>query len=143
MTILAHNKRAHFDYEIKDTFTAGLVLSGAEVKSVKTGNVSLAGSYVTTADSSVNLINAHIGAYKYARVDGYNPTQTRKLLMQKKEINELLGKAKGLVIVPLEIFKTKQGWIKLSLGIGKAKKKTDKRETIKKRDLDREIRRNL
>ncbi len=141
MPTLATNKRAHFDYEIKDTFVAGLVLSGAEVKSVKDGNVSLAGSYVTTASGNANLINAHIGPYKYARIDGYNPTQTRQLLLKKSEINELLGKEKGLVIVPIEIFQTKQGWIKLKLGIGKAKKKTDKRETIKKRDLEREIRR--
>lgn len=142
MPTLANNQRAYFDYEIKDTFVAGLVLTGAEVKSVKNGNVSLLGAYVTTANNSVNLINAHIGAYKYAHQTGYNPTQTRQLLLQQKEINELLGKEKGLVIVPLEIFTTPKGWLKIKLGIGKAKKQTDKRETIKKRDMDRDIRRS-
>ena len=117
MKSIAENKRATFDYDIKDTFVAGLILSGAEVKSVKGGNVSLNGSYATVSAQGVSLLNCHIGPYKYARVDGYNPTQTRKLLLKKNEISQLLGKEKGLVIVPLEIFQTKQGWIKIKLGI--------------------------
>jgi len=139
MKSLAENRRANFDYDIKDTFVAGLILSGAEVKSVKNGNVSLTGAYVTVSDKGANLINAHIGAYKYAKVDGYEPTQTRKLLLKKNEINQLLGKEKGLVIVPLSMFQTKQGWLKIKLGIGKARKKQDKREHIKKRDVKKEI----
>jgi len=140
MKSIAENKRATFDYDIKDTFVAGLILSGAEVKSVKGGNVSLNGSYATVSAQGVSLLNCHIGPYKYARVDGYNPTQTRKLLLKKNEISQLLGKEKGLVIVPLEIFQTKQGWIKIKLGIGRARKKRDKREHIKKRDVKKEIR---
>lgn len=139
MPSLAQNRRAHFDYDIKDTFVAGLILSGAEVKSVKNGNVSLAGAYVTASGSGAKLINAHIGPYKYARNEKYESTQARNLLMKKNEINQLLGKEKGLVIVPLEIFRTKQGWIKIKLGIGRARKKRDKREMIKKRETNREI----
>lgn len=139
MKILAENKRAKFDYEIKDTLVAGLILSGAETKSIKNNNVSLAGSYVTVSPIGAILINCHIGPYKYASNEKYNPTQNRKLLLNKKEINQLLGKEKGLVIIPLEIFTAQKGWIKLKIGIGKARKKQDKREYIKKRDIQKEI----
>jgi SsrA-binding protein len=119
---------------------AGLVLSGAEVKSVKAGNTSLTGSYVTVTMRGASLINCHIGPYKYAPSEGYNPTQGRQLLLKKHEISQLLGKEKGLVLVPLEILSTPKGWIKIRIGVGKARKKTDKREYIKKRDTNREIR---
>lgn len=134
MKILADNKRANFDYDIKETFIAGLILSGAETKSVKNGNVSLTGAYVAASTHGADLINCHIGPYQYAANEKYNPTRTRKLLLTKKEISQLVGKEKGLVIVPLEIFQTGKGWIKIKLGLGKARKKTDKREYIKKRD---------
>jgi SsrA-binding protein len=144
MKILASNKRAKFDYDIKQTFEAGLVLEGREVKSAKEGNVSLSGSYVTVSSSGASLLNAHIGAYKYAKNDGYEPTKSRKLLLNKKEISSLLGKEKGLVIVPIEMFQQGQrGLVKLKIGIGRARKKTDKREYIKKRDTEKEIRRAL
>lgn len=137
---LADNRRARFDYDIKQTYVAGLVLSGAEVKSIKQGNVSLTGSYVTVSSGSVNLINCHIGPYKYAAQEKYNPTQSRALLLKKSEINELLGKEKGLTIIPLEIFQGNRGLIKINIGLGKARKKTDKREYIKTRDAKKEIR---
>ncbi len=140
MKILAKNTRANFDYDIKSAFTAGIVLSGAEVKSVKNGNVSLTGSYVTVSQGAVSLINCHIGPYKYSANEGYNPTASRKLLLNKSEINQLLGKEKGLTIVPLEIFQAARGLIKIKIGLGKARKKTDKREYIKKRESSREIR---
>lgn len=143
MASFAKNSRATFDYDIKQTLTAGMVLSGAEVKSVKNGNVSLTGSYVTVSPTSVNLINCHIGPYKYAAQEGYNPTQTRKLLLNKQEMNSLLGKEKGLTIIPLEIFQGPRGLVKIKIGLGKARKKTDKREYIKKRDTEREIRRSI
>ncbi len=140
MKTLAENKRARYDYEIKDTFVAGLVLSGAEVKSVKSGNTSLTGSYVTVGINGASLINCHIGPYKYAPADGYDPTQSRKLLLKKDEVQKLLGKEKGLVLIPLEILVTPKGWVKVRIGIGKARKKTDKREYIKKRESKKEIR---
>ncbi len=136
---LANNKRARFDYDIKDTFSAGLVLSGPEVKSVKGGNVSLAGAYVSVSGSGASLINCHIGPYKYAAQPGYEPTHTRKLLLNKTEINQLLGKEKGLTIIPLEIYQGHRGLLKIRVGLGKARKKTDKREYIKKRDAEKEI----
>lgn len=140
MKSLAKNKRALFDYDIKDTFDAGLVLEGREVKSAKSGNVSLNGSYVTVNPGSVALIGAHIGAYKYAPTEDYNPTHSRQLLLTKTEIDSLLGKEKGLTIVPLEMFEGRNGLVKMRIGIGKGRKKQDKREYIKNRDSDKEIR---
>ncbi len=137
---LADNRRARFDYDIKETFVAGLVLSGPEVKSVKQGNVSMNGAYVTVSVGFVNLINCHIGPYKYASQEKYNPTQSRKLLLKKSEIDQLLGKEKGLTIIPLEIFLGNRGLLKINIGLGKARKKTDKREYIKTRDAKKEIR---
>ena len=140
MKILADNRRANFDYDIKDTFVAGLVLSGPEVKSVKGGNVSLTGSYVAINNAGASLINCHIGPYKYAREAQYDPTHSRRLLLNKHEINQLLGKEKGLVVIPLEIFQGRRGLLKIKIGLGKARKKTDKREYIKKREAEKEIR---
>ncbi len=139
MKVLAKNSRVNYDYDIKSAFSAGMVLSGAEVKSVKGGNVSLTGSYVSISPGSVNLINCHIGPYKYAPTQGYNPTQSRKLLLNKSEINQLLGKEKGLTIIPLEIFEGARGLVKIKIGLGKSRKKTDKREYLKKRDTAKEI----
>ncbi len=141
MKSLAVNKKARFDYDVKDSFDAGLVLSGAEVKSAKSGNISLAGSYVKINPDGAYLLNAHIGPYKYAKQDSYDPTKTRKLLLNKKEINELIGKEKGTAIIPLEIYIGSRGLIKVKVGIGRGRKKEDKREYIKKRDTDREIKR--
>lgn len=143
MKIFADNRRGRFDYEIKDELSAGLVLSGPEVKSVKNGNVSLTGAYVSVSASGANLINCHIGPYKYARADGYDPTQSRKLLLTREEITKLLGKEKGLTIIPLEIYQSHRGLVKIKIGLGKARKKTDKREYIKKRESNKEIRESI
>jgi SsrA-binding protein len=143
MASLAKNAKAHYEYDIKDTFDAGLILEGREVKSAKSGNVSLAGSYVTITPTSASLINAHIGPYKYAPTEDYNPTHPRKLLLKKGEINSLLGKEKGLIIVPLELYLNGRGLLKLKIGLGRARKKTDKREYLKKKDTDREIRKTV
>ncbi len=138
--IFADNKRARFDYEIKSTLMAGIVLSGAEVKSVKAGNISLTAAYVSISVSGAGLVNCHIGPYKYARHEKYNPTQTRQLLLKKEEIAQLLGKEKGLTIIPLEIFLGNRGLVKVKVGLGKARKKTDKREYLKKKDAQKEMR---
>lgn len=142
MKSIAVNKRAKFDYDIKDTFDAGLMLEGHEVKSAKTGNVSMAGSYVKVSQKSASLIGAHIGPYKYAPKENYDPTHTRKLLLNQSEINQLIGKEKGLTIVPMEMFVTNRGLIKVKLGVGRGRKKEDKREYIKTRDTKRETRNN-
>jgi SsrA-binding protein len=148
MPTLAYNKRAKFDYNISETFEAGLVLFGHEVKSIKTGHISLKGSFVTTRKTKMNkppelyLTNSHIPLYKYAStIENYNPERPRKLLLKKKEIARLIGKKQeqGLTLVPIKIY-TKRSLIKLEFGLGKGKKKVDKREAIKKRELDRRVR---
>lgn len=147
MPSLAYNKRANFDYEILDTYEAGLVLYGHEVKSVKTGHVSLKGAYVTVKGASnklpeLYLINAYIPLYgKASKVADYDPTRARKLLLLKKEIEHLIGKKneQGLTLVPIKIY-TKHSLIKLLFGVGRGRKKHDKRELIKKRETDKAIR---
>ena len=143
MKILAKNNRASFDFDFKDTFIAGLILSGAEVKSAKNGSISLAGAYVNVSPAGAVLINCHIGPYKYAPNEVYEPTRSRKLLLNKKEINSLLGKEKGLTVVPLEMFVGGKGLVKIKIGLGRARKKGDKRAYIKQRETTREIRKNL
>lgn len=140
MTSLAFNKRAKFNYDIKDTFDAGLVLSGAEVKAAKEGNTSLAGAYVKVTDSGATLVGAHIGPYKYAKQDDYNPTHDRALLLNKSELAQMIGKEKGLTVVPMEIYVAHRGLVKVKIGIGRGRKKQDKREYLKTRDSAKEIR---
>lgn len=149
MPTLAYNKRAKFDYHITDTYEAGLVLLGHEVKSVKTGHISLKGSFVTVKRSVDNkgstptfyLTNSHIPLYiKASTIKDYDPERPRKLLLNKNQIKHLLGKRReqGLTLVPIKIY-TKHSLIKLEFGIGRGKKKYDKRESIKKREVDRTI----
>ncbi len=141
MKTLAQNKRANYDYDIKETFDAGLILIGAEVKSAKNGNVQLTGSYAVVNPKGAYLLNCHIGPYKYAPSKDYDPTHTRKLLLKKNEIESLLGKEKGLVIIPLELYVSgAKSLVKLRLGLGRARKKLDKREYIKTRETEKEIR---
>jgi len=147
MPTLAFNKRANFDYEIKEKFEAGIMLLGYEVKSVRTGHIGLKGSYVTLKKTKkklpeLYLVNAHISLYKHAgKVKSYNPTRPRKLLIKKKEIKHLMGKKneQGLTLVPIKMY-TKRSLIKLEFGVGKGKKKRDKREDVKKKDIDKRIR---
>lgn len=145
MKSLARNKDAYFNYTIEKELEAGILLSGQEVKSVKSGQVSLKGAHVTISKGEAFLVNAHISLYKYAgEVPGYNSTHSRKLLLNKKEISHLIGKYKeqGMAVVPLEMY-TKRGLIKLKLGIGRGKKKWDKREVIQKREDQRQIMRKI
>jgi len=145
MTTLAFNKRANFDYEISDKYEAGLVLSGAEVKSVKMGHISLKESFVTLRGSELFLTNAHITPYKQAgEIKNYDPTQPRKLLMHKSEIKHLGGKVRvqGLTLVPIRVY-TRKRLLKLEFGLGKGKKKFDKRADISKREVERNIKREL
>jgi len=147
MKIINKNKDGLFNYEIIETWQAGLVLSGPEVKSVKTGQISLKGSFVNIdKNNELWLIGAHISPYKPAKSHqiGYLPEQKRKLLLNKKEIESILGKKsqKGLTIIPISVYTNKR-LIKLEIGLARNKNKIDKRETIKKRELDREIKRSL
>ena len=145
MKVFADNKNAYFNYEILEKFEAGIVLLGSEVKSIKTGRVSIRGSYIILKDNEPYLVGANIPPYqpKNSPAD-YNPERFRKLLLNRKEIDQLIGKTKekGLALIPLKIY-GKNAIIKLEFGIGKGKKKSDKRETIKKRETAREIERTL
>ncbi len=140
-----YNKRAHFDYEISDKYEAGLVLTGQEVKSVKTGHISIKESFVTVKGNELYLTNANIPLYQHAgKIASYEPTRPRKILLKKSEIKRLIGKVRteGLTLVPISIY-TKKRLLKLEFGIGKGKKKTDKRQTISKREDERRMQRAL
>ncbi len=133
----ANNPKAGFDYEILETIEAGLVLEGHEVKSIKTGKASIKGSYVKIVDGAPYLIGATISPYQPVNTPkDYDPQRSRKLLLSKKEISTLIGtsQAHGLTFVPLKIY-DKKGRLKLLVGIARGKKKYDKREAIKKKDL--------
>ena len=143
MPILALNKKAKFDYEILENFEAGLVLTGQEVKSAKNGQINLKGSYVAITGDEAWLLNAHIPKYKKAgSLKDYDPYRTRKLLLKKKQISYLLGKSreKGLTLVALNAH-TKYGKVKIEFGVGRGKRKFDKREDVKKRDVKIKLKR--
>ncbi len=143
MTDLADNRRARFDYEILETIEAGIELRGFEVKSVKTGHINLAGAFAVIKNNEAWLLNTTIPPYQPGNTPSdYDPTRSRRLLLRKSEIKELIGRAsqKGLTLVPLKVY-TKKSKIKVLLGLGRHKKKGDKRETIKKREAEREMER--
>ena len=147
MPTLAENKRVYFDYEVLEKYEAGLVLSGPEVKSAKGGRVDLRGSYVNIdKNRQVWLINLHIAPYPpaFGIQKNYSPNQNRKLLFKKKEIISLLVKLqqKGLTALPLKVY-TKNGFIKVEIGLVKGRKKWNKKELIKKREVDKRIKQSL
>lgn len=145
MNEISVNRRAYFDYEILETYEAGIELYGFEVKAVKTGYMNLTGSYAVIRNNEAFLLNATISPYqpKNIRIE-YNPLRSRRLLLHRPEIQELIGKSaqKGLTIVPLKVY-TKRNRVKVLIGLGRHKKQGDKREAIKKRDTEREVRRTL
>jgi SsrA-binding protein len=145
MKTLARNKRAYFDYTIEDTLEAGLELLGHEVKSAKQGHISLKGAHVSFHGDEAFLLNAHITPYAYAsQLDDYDPYRSRKLLLRASEIRSLLGKkqTQGVSIVALEVY-VKHGFVKVKIGVGRGKKKYDKRHSIKQREADRMMRRRM
>lgn len=145
MPELAYNKRAGFDFELLDRYEAGLVLTGQEVKSVKTGHVSLRGAFITRHQNELFLTNANIPFYPFAGdPKGYDPTHPRKLLLRRSEIKHLLGKmsVEGLTVVPLRVY-TKKRLVKLEFAVARGKKQFDKRQSIKKREATREAARML
>lgn len=145
MTDLAVNRRVNFDYEVLQTYEAGIELLGHEVKSIKSGRINLAGSYAVIRGNEVYLLNASIPPYQAKNTPAdYDPERSRRLLLHRSEIKELIGAAaqKGLTIVPLKVY-TKRNRVKILIGLGRHKKKQDKRETIKKRETEREISRAM
>ena len=141
METLATNKKAYFDYEILEKLETGIVLSGMEIKATKTGKASLAGSFAIIRNNQAYLLNLSIAPYQPKNINfKYVPDRTRKLLLHKKQITYLLSKKrqKNLTLIPLRMY-NKNGLIKIELGLAKGKRKFDKRETLKKKDLKRKI----
>lgn len=139
------NKSATFNYEVLDKYQAGLVLFGHEVKAIKNGQLSLKGSYITIKNAEAYLIKSSVSLYKKAGpMPSYDPERPRKLLLTRQEINKLLGKLKqkGLTLIPLRVY-NKRNLIKLEFALVSPKKKFDKKESIKKREVDRQIQRAL
>jgi SsrA-binding protein len=138
-----NNKAAYHEYFIEQTYTAGMVLTGTEVKSLRAGKASFNDAYCFFEKGELYIKSLHISEYKLGTIYNHLPTQERKLLLTKKELKKLESRSneKGFTIVPLKIFFSDNGFAKLEIGLGKGKKLHDKRDTIKQRDTEREIRR--
>jgi SsrA-binding protein len=137
---IARNKRARFDYHLLETFEAGIVLKGTEVKSLRDGKANISDAYGIVKDGEVYLLNAHIQPYESRGYANHEPTGTRKLLLHRKEIRRLIGavEREGLTLIPLELY-FKKGVAKVALALAKGKKLHDKRDTQKERDAQREM----
>ena len=138
------NKKASFDYTLLEHFEAGINLVGAEVKAVRLGHVDLTGSFVRLINGEAQLVNAKIYPYEFARIDTFDTNRSRRLLLHKKEILSIKSKMDGsnLTIVPVSLY-TSHNRIKLDMALAKAKKKADKKDSIKNRDIDRDTEREL
>ena len=138
------NRKARFNYQILEVIEAGIVLTGTEIKSLKQGKANIKDAYATYKNGEIFLVNSHISSYDNGNRFNHDETRTRKLLLHKGEILKLRDKIniQGLTLVPLEVY-LKQGLAKVSLGVAKGKKVYDKREDIKKRDIERSIRAKL
>ncbi len=139
------NRRAKFDYQFLDTYTAGLVLKGTEIKSIREGRAGLADSYCYFKNDELYVKNFHIAEYDNASFYTHEPLRERKLLLSRQELNKLLKKVKdqGLTIVPIKLFISDKGFAKLNIALAKGKKMYDKRDDIKKRDIEREMNRKF
>jgi SsrA-binding protein len=145
MATLALNKKAKFDYDLQDIYEGGLVLTGAEVKSIKAGHVQLKGAFLDVKKGELWLKNMHVSKYGPAGTqEDYVADRDRKVLVHKRELKRLIGKkkAEGLTLVPIRLY-IKFRKVKLEFAVGRGKKKYEKRETIKKRDVDRQIRQRM
>ena len=142
--LIAQNRKAYHDYFIEETYEAGLVLTGTEIKSVRKGSVSLRDAYARVDDGEVYIYNMHIAPYEQGNRFNHDPLRPRKCLLHKKEINHLYGavRRRGVTLVPTKIY-LKDGWAKVELALAKGKKLYDKREAAKERDANREIQRAL
>lgn len=138
--VLAQNRRASHDYFIEETYEAGLVLKGTEIKSVRAGKVSIQDAHARVINGEVFVINMHIAPYEQGNQFNHDPVRTRKLLLHKTEINRLVGATQrdGYTLVPLRVY-IKNGYAKLLIGLGKGKKKYDKREDLKRKQMQRDI----
>lgn len=142
--VIAQNKKARHDYNIEQTYEAGIVLTGTEIKSIRNRKVQMRDSFARIKDSEVYLHNMHITPVQTGELRGFEPTRPRKLLLHKREINHLIGKTqeKGYTLIPLSLY-FKQSLVKVELGLGKGKKLFDKRRTLAERTAKREIEREI
>jgi SsrA-binding protein len=140
-TSIAENRKAFHDYHILETFEAGIALLGTEVKAIREGRVNLRDSYASVEDGEVFLSNVNISPYSHRGYAEHEPLRRRKLLLRREEIRKLIGKTveRGMTLVPLRLY-FKKGRVKVAISLAKGKKEYDKRETIKKRETDRETR---
>ena len=138
--VVATNRRARFDYQVEDTYEAGLALTGSEVKSLRAGNVNLSDAYAAPRGEELFLLNCRIGEYQQASHFGHAPLRDRKLLMNRSEIDKIRGKVeqRGYTLVPLSIY-FKQGWAKVELGLARGRKHEDRRDAIAERETRREM----
>lgn len=144
MSTIAKNPTAYHNYTIEDTLEAGIVLAGTEIKSIRNGKVNLKDSYIVLKNSEVFIIGMHISPYEFGNIYNKDPMRTRKLLLNRREIDKLSGliKQKGISIIPIEMY-WKKDKVKIKVGIGKGKKLYDKREDIAKKDAEMKINRAL
>ena len=140
MKVVCQNRKAFHDYSIEDTLEAGIALSGTEVKSLREGKANLKDSYVLVKGGEVFLLNCHISPYSHGNIMNHDPVRTRKLLLHRKEIERMSGKAaaKGYTLIPLKIY-FKASFAKVEIGLAKGKRLFEKRDTIKEREAKREI----
>lgn len=140
--VVAQNKKAYHDYFIEETYEAGIVLQGTEIKSIRGGRVNLKDSYARIHNGEMFLYSMHVSPYEQGNRYNHDPLRTRKLLLHKKQINTLIGETKeaGYALVPLKVY-LKNGFAKVLIGLAKGKKKYDKREDLKQKEAKREIER--
>lgn len=140
--VVTNNRKARHDYFIEDTVEAGIVLTGTEIKSIRAGRMNLQDSFAIVRGGEVWLVGAHISPYSHGNRENHDPTRERKLLLHRREINRLTGKVqeRGYTLVPLRVY-LRDGRAKVELGLARGKKLYDKRDSIAKRDSDREMRR--
>jgi len=144
MNIISNNRKSSYLYTFIDKYEAGIQLKGFEVKAIREGNVNIAEAYISIKNNEIFVIGMHVGEYSHSGYATHDPTRERKLLMHKVEISKIKSKFenKGITIIPLKLY-FKNGKAKLEIALAKGKKKWDKRETIKRRDIDREIKRSM
>ncbi len=142
MKLIATNKKAQRDYEIFDRFEAGLVLTGTEVKSLRLGRASIDEAFIRIQDGEAYVFNMHIPEYTHGSIFNHDPTRTRKLLLHRREIDKISGaiSKKGYTCVPIKLY-FNRGWAKLEIALAKGKRKIDKRQDIKRKELQRRLRR--
>ena len=142
--VISENRKTLFDYFVEDSYECGIQLEGTEVKSVKNGNISYPDGFAEVVNGEIFLKNFHISEYSFSSIFNHNPDRPKKLLLHKEEIKRIARKIdqKGYTLIPLDVY-LKDGRVKVSLGICKGKKQFDKRETIKNRDINRDIQREF